>query len=412
MSSLSKEQKKSFLWKIAIILLAVLFVYYIEYVRLFLLTAWTIISPFLLGFGIAYIWTLLLNPVERLLFSDKRNKVYQKLRRPVSLIVSLLIFLGIIALVLYLIIPQVYESIRIIADGFPHLTKEFQQWFLVQTEGLEWTKDLRTKVQEIEINWPSVFENAWAYFETSIGGILGSTVSAIKSVIGVFVAGFTAIIFSVYLVLKKEKLLAQVARFSKAYLPKHLVKNLRYVFSVLHENFSAFFKGQVIDAFAVGLMLFIAMLIFRFPYALTISVVVMVTALIPMVGSFIGGALGFLMISAVDFRQGMFFIILLIVVQQLEGDVVYPKIVGDAIGLPGMWVFISVIVGGAIAGPLGMVLSVPTVASAYKILRRDMHTRLSNMVSDEEINADLQVAKISDREEYEAKPDKETRCDE
>ena len=157
--------------------------------------------------------------------------------------------------------------------------------------------------------------------------------------------------------------------------PEHRRK-LHYVARIFDDTFSKFFEGQLLDAFIVGVLLFIALLIFGMPYALTISVVVMVTALIPMVGAFIGGGVGFLMIAVEDFRQALIFLVILVVVQQLEGDLIYPKIVGDSVGLPGIWVFSAVIIGGAIAGPLGMLIGVPFVAAMYKILRNDVRARL------------------------------------
>ena len=185
----------------------------------------------------------------------------------------------------------------------------------------------------------------------------------------------------------KEKLIHQSKRVGKAYLPEKHWQRVGYVLSVLNETFSKFFKGQVLDAFVVGALLFIAMLIFRMPYALTISVVVMVTALIPMIGAFIGGAVGFLMIAVTDFRQAVIFLIILIVIQQLEGDLIYPKIVGDSVGLPGIWVFSAVIVGGAIAGPLGMIIAVPLLASIYKIFRKNVNKRLSEKELGEDVES-------------------------
>lgn len=380
----TSADRKTFITKVFILMLALLIVQHFDLVLSIIDKIIDIIFPFLVGCGMAYIWSLFQNPIEKIIFPRSKKKFLQKLRRPLSIIVSLLVLLGIIVLILYLVLPQIYNSIVVIAESAPLLAENLRTWFLDVTSGLNWAEGIRENVRNLSIDWEELAKTIGDALQNSAGGILGSALNIIENTVGFFVAAFTAIVFAIYLLFLKEKLIHQSKRVGKAYLPEKHWQRVRYVLSVLNETFSKFFKGQVLDAFVVGALLFIAMLIFRMPYAVTISVVVMVTALIPMIGAFIGGAVGFLMIAVTDFRQAVIFLIILIVIQQLEGDLIYPKIVGDSVGLPGIWVFSAVIVGGAIAGPLGMIIAVPLLASIYKIFRKNVNKRLSERELDED----------------------------
>lgn len=383
----TSADRKTFIIKVFILMLALLIVQHFGLVLSIIDKIIDIIFPFLVGCGMAYIWSLFQNPIEKIIFPRSKKKFLQKLRRPLSIIVSLLVLLGIIVLILYLVLPQIYNSIVVIAESAPLLAENLRTWFLDVTSGLNWAEGIRENVRNLSIDWQELAKTIGDALQNSAGGILGSALNIIENTVGFFVAAFTAIVFAIYLLFLKEKLIHQSKRVGKAYLPEKHWQRVRYVLSVLNETFSKFFKGQVLDAFVVGALLFIAMLIFRMPYALTISVVVMVTALIPMIGAFIGGAVGFLMIAVTDFRQAVIFLIILIVIQQLEGDLIYPKIVGDSVGLPGIWVFSAVIVGGAIAGPLGMIIAVPLLASIYKIFRKNVNKRLSEKELGEDVES-------------------------
>lgn len=370
------NRRLSFIMKILILMMAALMVIHFEKILGILRRSSNIIMPFIVGLSMAYITNLIMAPIEGLIFSKSQNKIINKLSRPLSIVITLLIVLGIIALVLYLIIPQLYHSVNVIGKALPVLAENLQTWFLEVTKDMEWTEGLRENIENMNINWSQFASRAAEFLRSGLGGVLGKTVDILSNVAGFFIMAFTAIIFSIYVLASKEKLATQVDRVSLAYMKPHHRGKLDYVLAILDDTFSKFFKGQLLDAFIVGAMLSVAMLIFRMPYAITISVVVMVTALIPMVGSFIGGGVGFLMIAVQDFKQALVFIVILVVVQQLEGDLIYPKIVGDSVGLPGIWVFSAVIVGGAMAGPLGMIIGVPLVAAVYRILRNDVARRL------------------------------------
>lgn len=380
---------KNFAIKVIIFAIAALIVIHFGKVLGFFNNVLSILFPFTIGLVIAYIWNMLLNPFEKILFPNSKNKILNHIRRPLSILLSLLVIIGIVALVLYLVIPQIYESIMIVGQGLPPLANSVKEWFLDITQDLTWTEDLREKVMNIEVDWQNIISRVGSLLQIGIGGFIGSTYIAINSLVGFLFSGFTIIIFTIYLLSSKEKIAGHVNKLSKAYLSDRKISKFNYFMNIIDDTFSSFIKGQLLDALIIGILLFIVLTIFRMPFALTISVVVMVTALIPMLGAFIGGGVGFLMISVVDFNQALLFLVLLVGVQQLEGDLIYPKIVGDSIGLPGIWVFAAVIAGGSIAGPLGMLIAVPLIASVYKILRNDVNRRLRHV--DQDAREDIYV---------------------
>ena len=371
------KQRNTFLFQVLTLMAAALIVLHFGKVMGVIGKGVDIIGPFIVGLGIAYIWNLLLEPIESRLFDRNPNPKRQKIRRPVSVLLSLFIILGILALVLYLVIPQLYNSFRIIATAVPVLVQDWKNWFLEITEGVDWTQEIRESIEGLNINWNEVGSRVAEFLRSGVGGFVGSTMHVVGNISGFFVSSFTALFFAVYLLFGKEKLSEQLGQISRAYGYESRTQKARYVLDILHETFANYFKGQVLDAFAVGLLLMIAMLLLRIPYAVTIGVVVMVTSLIPMIGALIGGAIGFLMIAVQSGQQAALFIIVLFVVQQIEGNYIYPKIVGDSVGLPGIWMFCAVIIGGAVGGPLGMIIGVPLAGALYKILRNDVNERIA-----------------------------------
>lgn len=374
---IEKNSRRNFIFRVIIVAIALLVVLHFTKVLDFIKSAFNVSLPFLFGLGLAYIWNLLLRPMEKAFFPNSKKPIVQKIKRPVCVFLSLIVILAIIALVFYLVLPQIYKSIMVIGENIPSLAERLQAWFLRVTEDFEWANQIRTRVENMDVNWQQYATRAWDVIKSGIGGVIGSTFSLLNNILGLVISVFTALIFTIYTLFDKEKLKLQMDRLTEAYIEEKHRHRLVYFLNILDDTYSNFFKGQLLSAFIIGALLFVVLLIFRMPYALTIGIVVMVTALIPMLGAFIGGAVGFLMIAAVNLQQAWLFLVLLIVVQQLEGDLIYPKIVGNSIGLPGMWVFVAVIAGGAIAGPIGMILCVPLAAAVYKIIKHDVTQRIA-----------------------------------
>lgn len=393
-----RESKSRFIWKVAVLVVAALILIYSSQIFAVLSRVVSAFMPFFIGFSIFYIWSLIVNPLEKFLFSKLEGSKISKFKRPITIILSLIILIGIIVLLMNIVLPQLFDSFRVLASSLPKVAQDFRIWLLEVTENVNWLQDSRQQLETMDVNWQQLLQQAAENFEGSFAGILGSTFSFATSIIGAFVTVLTSFIFALYFLAGKEKLGRGVNSVLKAYTKPRTQEKFYYVTGVVSNTFSAFFRGQVIDAFLVGVLLFIAMTIAQLPYALSISVVVMVTALIPMVGAFIGGAVGFIMIAANSFQQGAIFLIVLVFIQQLEGDLIYPRVVGNSIGLPGIWVFLSIIVAGSLFGPLGMLLAVPITASAYKLLRNDINSRISE-AEKRNLEDEIELRDLNDKEE-------------
>lgn len=379
----NKNIDREFVFKALTIVACSLIVIYFSQILNILKSILRISFPIILGLVIAYMVNLVLKSLESKFFPNSKSKIVDKLRRPVCLLLSFVIIIAIIYIILRLIIPQINDSILIITDGIPKLAEEIKNWFLKVTEGVNWTSEYRNRIENAQVNWSDIVSNAVNIIKSSVDGILGSTFNILNSLFGILFTGLTAIIFTITFLSSKETVSRQVKKFLNAYFSEKQVSKINYVTSVLDEKYSSFIKGKIIDSLIIGLLMFGVMLIFRFPYASTISIVTMVTSIIPIVGSYIGGAIGFLMIAAVDIQKALIFLIVFAITLQLESSIIYPKITGKSIGLPGIWVFAAVIIGGALAGPLGMIFGVPLVASAYTFIKNDIdNKRISKKESD------------------------------
>ncbi len=367
--NLNIKNQKAFVTKVAIVFVAALILLNFNNILVFLGNLLGMLMPFFLGIALAYIWNLILNLIEKYLFPNSDNKWINKLRRPVSIIMSILIIVGIIVGVTYIIIPQLYESTRIIIDAVPTLAEKSKNWFLQVTEGLDWTENLRNNIQNMNVNWQAIGSKFMGLFSSSIGGVLGSTLGLLGSVFGFFITILTAIIFATYLITGKEDVARQGKKITTAYWSKSFNNKFYHVMDVLDDTFTNFIKGQCLSALSLFILVTVSMLIFRIPYAFTVGVVSMITAFIPILGAFLGAAIGFLMLAVVNFNQALIFLIIFLVCQQIQGNLIYPKIVGDSIGLPGIWTFVAVILGGSLFGTMGMILAVPIFATFYKLFK-------------------------------------------
>lgn len=369
---------KDFILKAIIVVISALIIIYFPEIFKLVKSLFTIAFPIILGLIIAYMVNLVLKSLESIFFPKSKSKIVKKLRRSVCLLLSFVIIFAIIYIILRLIIPQINDSISIITEGIPKLAESIKNWFLKITEGVDWASEYRNRIENAQINWSEIASKAANIIKSSVNGILGSTFSIINSLFSILITGLTAVIFTITFLSSKELVNRQVKKFLNAYLPKKHVEKIKYVTSVLDEKYSNFIKGKLIDSLIICLLMFAVMLIFALPYASTISIVTMVTSIIPIVGSYIGGLVGFIMIAAVDIQKALLFVVVFAVTLQLESSIIYPKIAGKSIGLPGIWVFTSVILGGALAGPIGMIFGVPLVASVYTFIKNDIDNNRSN----------------------------------
>ena len=334
---------------------------------------WGIVFPLVLGGIMAYILNIVTRRLEKWYFPKSRNKLVQKTKRMVCIFLSLFLIVLIIFLVFRLAIPELINTITMIGHWIPIELAKLQEFLAEHSDQIP---ELEKWINSLSFDWEATAQKLLSYLTSGVGGILGSTLSLVGTIsIGVtnFVIG---LIFAIYILANKEKLKRQLMKIARAYCKPALVEKTLGVLKVANETFSSFIVGQCTEAVILGTLCVIGMRICQFPYAPMIGAFVGATALIPVVGAYLGGAVGFLMILTVSPLKAVLFVVFLVILQQLEGNIIYPRVVGSSIGLPGMWVLAAVTVGGGLAGVGGMLLGVPLTATIYKLLRSDVNKRV------------------------------------
>ena len=322
-------------------------------------------SALLLGCAIAYIWNILLVRFERMYFPHTVKSGIQKSRRPVCILLSFGSLALILALVFQIVLPELTASLMLVGQEIPGVVEKIRAW-LVGHAG-DWPA-LQAWLNAQDIDWPTLLRNAMNLLIAGAGGIFNSAVSVAASVTGAVVRGVIAFIFSLYLLFDKERLSRQLLRTMDALLKPKCKKQILYVLNTANECFSHFIVGQCMEAVILGVLCGFGMTVLRLPYAMMTGTIIGVTALIPVAGAYIGGAVGAFMILTVDPWKAMIFLLFLVALQQMEGNLIYPRVVGGSIGLPGIWVLATVTIGGGLLGILGMLLGVPIAATLYQLL--------------------------------------------
>ena len=325
-------------------------------------------SPLFIGFGIAYVLNILLTSYERLYFPKATKKAVLVTRRPVCITLSIVTLLAIIGLVVGLVVPQLISAVQLIISLLPGAV----QTIIDAISGIEWISDEFISTLS-SLDWKGGISQIMNVLTSGLGGVVDVVITTVTSVFSGIITAFISIIFSVYLLSSKDKLLSQANRLSARYMKKTWCDKARYVLSVMNQSFRRYIVGQCTEALILGVLCFGGMLLFRLPYAPMISALVAFTALIPVAGAYIGAGVGALMILTVSPFKALIFLVFIIVLQQLEGNLIYPKVVGSSIGMPGIWVLAAVTLGGGIFGVLGMLLGVPLAATIYRILKNDVN---------------------------------------
>lgn len=333
-----------------------------------------VLSFFLVGLCLAFIINTLLTFIETRLFPplDRRlskRRHWPQIRRVLSLILSLLLVLGLLFALVFMIIPELGRTIQIIIDQFPTFVTQMEAWLGEVLQGAN-SSLLPETLSLPEIDWESIGATALEWLQTGAGSLVAGTFSAATSFAGSVVNFFVGIVVAIYILYQKEKLAAQTRRVLYAYLPMARADGFLSLCRRASLCFGNFITGQLLEAFILGLLCFLGMTILRFPFALMISLLVGVTALVPIFGAFIGFFVGFVLITVnQSFLQAVWFGVFFIVLQQVEGNLIYPQVVGKRVMLPGLWVLTAVTVGGNVGGVLGMLLSVPLASLLYSLLR-------------------------------------------
>ena len=322
--------------------------------------------PLILGGIIAYVLNILMVRLEKIYFPKSQNKWVKKSRRGVCIVLSLALLILIVIFVLYLVIPQVVECFAIISKDVPDVLQNMIQFLIKKSDELP---ALQKQLQNIELDWGNIINRVSAGLMTGTKGVLTSATTIVGSFVGAVTNVVIGLIFSLYVLACKEDIGSKLNRMMKAFMKTAFYEKTQYVLGIVHECFSSFIVGQVTEAVILGTLCTIGMSILKLPYAGSIGALVGLTALIPVFGAYIGAVLGAFMIATVDIKQMIVFLIFLVILQQVEGNLIYPKVVGSSIGLPGIWVLAAIIIGSGLGGVVGMLLGVPVAASCYKLLR-------------------------------------------
>lgn len=328
-------------------------------------------TPIIIGFGIAYVLNILMSFYERHYFKKRSHKKFVRVtKRPVCLIGAILTLLAIIALIVLLVVPELVEVVKFLAAEIPPLIEKLLESKFVK-EILP--KNILSKLSDID--WMSYVTKILETVSSGFGDAVNVVVNAVTSVVSVIVTAFLSIIFSLYLLGARDKLADQARRLLRNYLPEKTTGRVMYTLGVFNDSFHSYIVGQCTEAVILGVLCTIGMFIFRFPYAPMIGALIGFTALIPVAGAYIGAGVGAVMMLTESPLKALLFLVFILVLQQLEGNIIYPKVVGNSVGLPAIWVLAAVTVGGALFGVIGMLVGVPIAAAVYRLVREDVRRR-------------------------------------
>ncbi len=336
-----------------------------------------VILPFAIGGAIAFVLNVPMNFIERKIFGKaktEKKKWAKSLSRPLSFILALGFVIGIIAVVAFVVIPELGRTIMNLGKTLQEVIPKLQQWAI---ELFQDNPDLVAYITGLQFEWDAILGNVVNFLKNGAGSVLGGTMEAAMSIISGVSTFFIAFVFACYILLQKERLSVQVRKLMYAFLPEDWTDIVVALGSVTYKTFSSFLTGQCVEAVILGTMFFIVMSIFKFPYAMLISVLIAFTALIPVFGAFIGCGVGAVLILLVDPMKCLLFVVMFLVLQQIEGNFIYPYVVGNSVGLPSMWVLAAVSVGGSLFGVVGMLVFIPIVSVIYTLLRGIVNRRLN-----------------------------------
>lgn len=338
--------------------------------------AFGIIFPFILGGGIAFILNIPMSFFEEKIFGNrhlKDNRFAKKMARPLSLILTLAVVIGVIVLVMFVVIPELTRTFlslgRTLQTFLPDAQRFLEDLFTDNSEARAWLDNLNLDVSKLA-------DQVIAFFQTGAGNFLNSTMLAIGSIVSGVTTFVIAFVFACYVLLQKEKLRIQVRKVIYAFVSEKRAEWFFEVCSLASRAFSSFFTGQCVEALILGCMFFVVMVLMNMPYALLVGVLIAFTALIPIFGAFIGCFVGAFLILMEDPLQALIFVIVFLVLQQIEGNLIYPKVVGSSVGLPSIWVLAAVTVGGSLMGVVGMLIFIPIVSVVYTLFRASVYKHL------------------------------------
>ena len=338
-------------------------------------TIWDIIFPFVLGGAIAFLTNVPMSFLEKKIFENvkKKNKIVRKLKRPISLILTIVLVVGVIALVMFGVIPQLTRTMGTLVTSINDFIPQMQSWI---GEFFHNNQEIMNLVDQIEFDPDQAIKWGISLLGNGAGNMMNTTMSAVGSIVSGVATFFIAFSFACYILFQKEKLHIQIRKVFFAFLPRQKADAFLKVCSLTYRTFANFLAGQCLEAVILGSMFVVTLSILRMPYALLIGILIAFKALIPIFGAFIGCAVGSFLIFMVNPQQAILFVIVFLVLQQIEGNLIYPHVVGESVGLPSIWVLAAVTIGGNLMGIVGMLVFIPLLSVLYTIFREFVYLRL------------------------------------
>lgn len=389
---------------IVFVVLLIYGVFHVKEVLALISAGMNIISSFLAGIVTAFILNIILKFFEEKVFrglNNKNYKIWEKSRRGICILLSFIVVTLFVAFVLFLIIPEVASSLNRIINSAPVYIKETSMFIVNFVNDLNLPEDITREVQQFFINldWNKIITTLTTFTGNLATYIINVTVGITSGAFSVFMS----IIFSIYMLASKEKLILNMKRLVYAFLPKKTAVKVVSVSSLANNIFAKFVAGQCVEAIILGSLCYLGMSILKLDYALLISVVIAVFSLVPIFGAFIAAGLGAMLLLLVKPVSALVFLIFYVILQNVEGNLIYPKVVGNSVGLPGIWVMLSLTIMGSIFGFIGMLIAVPTFSVIYAVLKQTAFARLDkkNITTKQIENNDLDYKSIPPKTELE-----------
>ena len=379
---LGKKQIKSIL---KIIFISIAFYFLLKEIRLVVRGVgyiWDVFSVFAFGGAMAFVFNVPMKVVEEKYLS--RFKKLGGAKRPLAFLITLTLVLFVIYLVMFIVVPQLAATLQVLVDEMQELYTKLPD--IVENLAIKFNLTEET-VKSLQIEWSQLSETAIKAVQGVASGIIASSTGFITGVVNAITQFVLSLIFGIYLLFSKEKLGRACKRIIYAILKENRADNALDILRLTNRTFSKFLSGQCLEAVILGAMFIVAMTIFRMPYALLVGVLIMVTALIPIVGAFIGCIVGAFLILMVNPMQALWFVVMFLVIQQIEGNVIYPKVVGSSVGLPPLLVFAAVIIGGDLFGVAGMLVFIPLTSVFFTIAKSAIEIKLEKKnISEDKLN--------------------------
>ena len=372
---LSKISMKKIRELIIFTVLLVVALWKFEVVIDVLKTIWGIIFPFVLGGAIAFVINVPMSFLEKKIFGKTKdgNKAGEKLARPISILLTIILAVGVIILVMFGVIPQLTRTIASLMMSIANFIPQMQDWIREFSHN---NQDIMKLVNQVQFNPDQAIKWGISILGSGAGNMMNTTMSAVGSIVSGFATFFIAFSFACYILFQKEKLYIQIRKIFFAFISRKKAEAFLKICSLTYRTFANFLAGQCLEAVILGSMFVVTLSILKMPYALLIGTLIAFTALIPIFGAFIGCAVGCFLIFMVNPKQAILFIIVFLILQQIEGNLIYPHVVGGSVGLPSIWVLAAVTIGGNLMGIVGMLVFIPIVSVIYTIFREFVYMRL------------------------------------